>query len=135
MVQSFFKRLSFPLILFIFLVFISLNCFTFFLLNNSDYYTSYLTEEDPSFSLSSLPSIPKTGIHFRVAHDSSSSREDTFLLLRFLFPSDSLLNFWRYNELSKPDLSPLVHPAQLKILSPMEEESFRAKINFCCTQC
>jgi murein DD-endopeptidase MepM/ murein hydrolase activator NlpD len=130
MIQSFFKRLSFTRILFIFLVFISLNCFTFFLLNNSDYYTSFLTEEDPSFSLSALPSIPKTGIHFRVAHDSSSSREDTFLLLRFLFPSDSLLNFWRYNELSKPDMSPLIHSAHLKILSPMEEESFRKKINF-----
>jgi len=129
MIKSFFKRSSLSLILFLSFVLISLTCLTFLLLNNSDNDTSSFTIVDPSFSVSSLPSITNTRICFRVAHDSLSSIEDTFLLLRLPFPSDRLLNSWRYYELSKPDMKPVVLPAHFEGISPAESETFLQEWN------
>lgn len=130
MIKSFFKGLSSSLIIFLLLAFIFLNCFTFFLINISNNYTSSLTEKDLSFSLALPPSIINTGLYFRVPLDSFSTGEETPLLLRCLFPSNSLLNFWRYNELNKPDMRSLVHPSHLTTPSPTEEEIFRQEIIF-----
>lgn len=51
-------------------------------------------------------------------------------MLGSLFPSGSLLNFWRDNELSKADLKPLVIPANLTVPSPTEDKFFRQEIIF-----
>lgn len=130
MSQSFFKSSSFSSILFLLIIFFFLSSSIFFLLNNSDSYTSFLTEEDPSFSLSPPASILKTGTYFSVTHDSLLPQKDTLLLLRGLFPSYSLLNFCRYNELTKPQARPLVLPASSTTFSPTEGKIFLQQIDF-----
>ena len=129
MIKSFFRKSPFTSILILLLLFL-IPGLSFFLLNNSGNNNPLIHDNASSFLLPHS-SLLKTEAYYRVAgQDPSLFPENNLLLLRCLFPSERLLNFWGYDELNKPDTQPLVIPASFDTLSPAMRENFRQEINF-----
>jgi len=129
MIPSFFKKFSFSLILFIFLILVFVHCLTFVLINVRDSYTSSLNAVEPFLSSPPLPSILKTGINFKLAQGSLPSKAVTFLPPRLLLPSAGLLDFSKYQELSQADPRESVLPAHLKTLLSTEGDKLSSGFN------
>ncbi len=128
MIKSFFKKSPFIYIT-ILLLFIVIPGISFLLLNSSGSNTPLVNDNTSSFFLPHS-SLLKNGAYYRVAgQDPSLFPENNLLLLRCLFPSETLLNSWGYDELNKPDSTVLVAPASFDFLSPAEVEHFRQAIN------
>jgi murein DD-endopeptidase MepM/ murein hydrolase activator NlpD len=132
-ITSLFKKpftLSIFFLVFFILFLISLSIF---LTTNSP---NYCYEQDAVFkeNTSTSPSPPlfflKTGTYFRDMHHHSVPRQKPSLLLRCLFPSDSLLIFWGYDQPDKQDLSPIVLSENLHPIALEEGAGFGPEIDF-----
>ena len=127
MIKFFLRNSSFSA-LFLLLFFIIFTFSALVLLKRSDNTIDSVQGRDLISSL--LPSpLLKTGAYYRFTPDLSLSQEKSPLLLRCLFPSDSILNPWGGAELGKYDEDPVVLAARLKPLSPADAEKFRQDIN------
>jgi murein DD-endopeptidase MepM/ murein hydrolase activator NlpD len=128
MIKSFFRKSPFTYVI-ILLLFFLIPGISFLLLNSSNSNTS-LTQNNASSFFLPHSSLLKTGAYYRVAgQDPSLFPENNLLLLRCLFPSESLLTFYGYDELNRPDSGPLVAPAGFDSLTPAMVENFRQAIN------
>jgi murein DD-endopeptidase MepM/ murein hydrolase activator NlpD len=129
MIKNFFRKSPFTFIVTLLLFFL-IPGLSFLLLNSNDNNPSPINDNVSSFFLPHS-SLLKTGAYYRVAgQDPSLFPENNLLLLRCLFPSEGLLNFWGYDELNKDDTKPLVTPASLDLLPPAEVKIFQQEINF-----
>jgi murein DD-endopeptidase MepM/ murein hydrolase activator NlpD len=123
MIESFFRKSPLTFI-FILLLLFSIPCFSFLLSQNSLSSNQLIPDKASSFLLPHS-SLLKNSAYYRVAdQDPSLLPGNSFLLLRCLFPSERLLNFWEYEEQNKLDIRPLVSAADLGRLSPAQAENF-----------
>jgi murein DD-endopeptidase MepM/ murein hydrolase activator NlpD len=128
MIKSFFRKSPLTAIIILLLLFL-IPGISFFLYNNSGNNTPLIKSNASSFLLPHS-SLLNAGVSYRVAgQDPSLLPENTFLLLRCLFPSETLLNCWGYDELNKPDADPVVAPASFAPLSSSEMENLRQEID------
>ena len=129
MIKNFFRKSPVIFIVILILIFL-IPGLSFLLLHSNSNNPPQVHDSVASFFLPHA-SLLRTGAYYRVAgQDPTLFPENNLLLLRCLFPSEELLNCWRYDDLTKNVTGPLIGPASLASLSLPQVKNFQQEMSY-----